>query len=692
MEEKIKEGRKTKNKEVKKGHRSLKREENKNFSTYVIKTTLNSAFNKKLTENEQKLIKNNLTLRSIEMSKGLNRLSLAVNILLFDCLEKKKEIPTFLSKNNDNKNEEEHIECENEEEHIESDNENEEEPIKKKNKKNTGTTFLKQILDPKGTKKTDPRVIDFLDMYGKNLPNSQTRFKGDRNTIVNAVNMYITNFKTYLETTFEKNQKYYIKIWTEKNNLESYKSVIFSLINYNSCSYFKNYEPNEKVSEFVNYNRNLLGFKENETLGNTKIFVSKNYENIIKYNYEISKFLISNGYSGLLIAPICNIQRSYVHIDRDVFYYILKEMNLLSMKNDKSINKDEFIENSEDYFKIFNTDKFLTMKQRNTCKFTYTIKTDGHCICILYMRPKLNLSEKEKEISYEKNDEHIKSLKNKENIRMLGADTGRVNLMVLSEEVETGWKVYKLTRRQFYKESGITLFNEKIKKWTVKIQKLLDKLSKFSTRNDLQTFLKYTEVITTHYNEFWSFYTKSTFSKHRFDIYSKKKKVYDSFFNKVKGTSKKEVVIAYGDGKFNSTAKFELSAPTTRLFKETKRHFKIAIIDEYNTSQKDYKTGNQLSKVSRIVSKEYLEKIKKRTANTKEINVERIGKRETIRGLLMCHSTYSKFLCRDTNASKNILKCLKMYPDRPSHLMRNSERIVLEIQKLKDRRGSSEEH
>jgi hypothetical protein len=271
---------------------------------------------------------------------------------------------------------------------------------------------------------------------------------------------------------------------------------------------------------------------------------------------------------------------------------------------------------------------------------------------------------------------------------MLGADTGRVNLMVLTEEIEPGaWKIYKLTRRQFYENSGITRFNQKIKLWTRKIQTKLDELSKFSTRSNLKTFLNYVEVMKTHYDVFWSFYTGIKFSKNRFNIYSKKVKVYNSFFNRVKGTSGREVIIAYGDGKFNSSAKYELSAPTTRLFKETKKHCKIAIIDEYNTSQKDYKTGRQLSKISRIVSEEYLRKIKGRTKNTKEINVERIGKRETIRGLLMCCSTYSKFLCRDTNASKKILKCLKMYPERPSYLSRSSEKIELDIQKLKDRRG-----
>jgi len=274
-------------KEVKKGHRAKRRTKNKGFSNYVIKTTLNSSFVKNLTDNEKKLLKHNLTLRSIEMSKGLQRLSFAVNILLLDCLENNKNIPIFLSKN---------VEIE-----------------------NIGTTFLKQILDPRSLRKPDERVNNFLNDYEHILPRSQTRFEGDRNTIVDSINMYITNFKTYLETTYEKNQKYYIKIWTETNDLKDYKSVIFSLINYNSHAYFKKYVPNEKVSEFVKYNRELLGFKENETIGYSKIFISNNYENIIKYNYIISQYLISNGHSGLLIAPICNIKRSYIHIDKDVF-------------------------------------------------------------------------------------------------------------------------------------------------------------------------------------------------------------------------------------------------------------------------------------------------------------------------------------------------------------------------------------
>jgi hypothetical protein len=100
----------------------------------------------------------------------------------------------------------------------------------------------------------------------------------------------------------------------------------------------------------------------------------------------------------------------------------------------------------------------------------------------------------------------------------------------------------------------------------------------------------------------------------------------------------------------------------TELEKQCKKWYKIVKVDEFRTTKLHYGTGILLGKV-----------YEKQDESIK-----------MVRGLLWYTNKTtkeSKFINRDTNASKNILKCYRMYPERPSGMSRKD--IIQEIESRK---------
>jgi hypothetical protein len=340
------------------------------------------------------------------------------------------------------------------------------------------------------------------------------------------------------------------------------------------------------------------------------------------------------------------MKSSFLYIDTNVLFGVLKDCNLI--KYNLSDFKASIKEIHQDYFKA---EKLLTNNQINNKNFKFTgiINTDGHTINFHYRRPKL--SAKEEKI-IDRNDPKV---------RVIANDPGRKTLFYGVEELEDGKiKTYTFSRNKFYDESGITRAAKKCNKWNEKyLKEELDELSSTNSKSlYLQDFLKYVSVINNHYNTFWDEYIKKKYSRQRFNLYSNKKKSYDNFFESLDDKSGRKLVIAFGDAGFASTSKHELAAPTSTLEKECKKRYKVIKVDEFRTTQLHCDTGTILTKV-------------------KEHSLTKDGKAytKTVRGLLRYKtSKFCKFIDRDLNAAKNIMKCYRMFPLRPFGLNRGDLR------------------
>lgn len=615
--------------------RALRAKENKLLNEFVIKCSLNQGLN--LEGPLKEALVNNISKRVQQGSKMAQNVSIAVNVMIRECIERSKsyasvEIPLFLTE------------------------------------KDTGATLLRQIAtDGKKSMKVIPFVDDFLERNRDLLPyKSPQRFSADTNSIVSMVQGYITNYRTFIETTFKKNQEKYIGTWLKKYNYDiKYANFLrYKINNWDTRKLKNKIDMDYCLWIFIKRQQQILDIEEEKV---SPVWIKNNYEKVIVYYAFISKFFINNGMTAITVAPLCKMKASFLYIDTRVLFGVLKDCNLIKYNlPDFKANIQEIY---EDYFKA---EKLLTNNQLNNKNFKFTgiINTDGTTINFHYRRPKL-IANEEKVID-----------RNDPKVRVIANDPGRKTLFYGVEQLSDGkCKTYIFSRNKFYYESGSTRATKKCNKWNEKyLKKELDELSTTNSRSlYLQDFLSYVGVINKHYDTFWNEYTKKKYSRQRFNLYSNKKKSYDNFFKSLDDDSGRRLVIAFGDAGFASTAKHEIAAPTTTLEKECRKWYKVIKVDEFRTTQLHCDTGDILTKV-------------------KEHSLTKDGKAyaKTVRGLLRYKtSKFCKFIDRDLNAAKNIMKCYRMFPLRPPGFNREDDRqedpephFIISTPKKECRRGN----
>lgn len=360
-----------------------------------------------------------------------------------------------------------------------------------------------------------------------------------------------------------------------------------------------------------------------------------------------------NGGKEMSIGPIACIKAHYIHIDSRVLSGILKGIDYIPEHNSGAkLGADAPL---EVWKEVFHYDNYLSRKQREekSFSFTRTIQTDGVSVCIHYRRP--NLAEKLVEEDYGEEVKVKVDTPFKGDYRVIGIDPGRSSLITAAELLEDGkYVTYKLSRAQYYHESGIHDSNKKKDKWNLRVKSSLVDLSKTTTKGtSLEKFKEYLKVLKKNYDILWAENLKKKWGRQKFNTYMGKQKSIQSFLNSLKKSGEKrgdyrEIVLAYGDAGFASNGKGELSAPTTSLSRQCSKKYKTKMIDEFRTTQLNYETGARMSQV-----------IEKKSG-------------KAVRGLYWCRSTKDgKFIDRDVNAALNILKCYQTLPARPPGFLRN---------------------
>lgn len=340
------------------------------------------------------------------------------------------------------------------------------------------------------------------------------------------------------------------------------------------------------------------------------------------------------------ILPICKIKRHFITLDTIGMIGILKELKLIK-------NKETYL-NKELWESFLNVEKLKTKAKT----FTGTIDTDGTAVNVHFTCPKDVVEDEPKEVKID--------LKGK---RVIGVDPGRTNIFYMVEEIEKDkFEKYRLTRKQYYVESGLTAAKKKSELWNLNVKEDLEMLSLASPKSvSLENFNNYLETMISVKNSLWTEYTHQKWSIQRLKVYGGKKRVFSTFLNKLGDN----VVLAYGTAKFAPGGKGEMAVPVSRGFKECATRFEILPIDEFRTTKLYHKDFSVLNKV----------------ATRKEDKVT------DVRGLSW-YSTKendkpSKFVNRDLNAAINILRCATL-PKRPKELTRRAglEAIVQKVKKI----------
>nr|QBK85705.1 MAG: putative transposase DNA-binding domain protein [Marseillevirus LCMAC101] len=464
-------------------------------------------------------------------------------------------------------------------------------------------------------------LTDVWESYFSGFPEIQKN-RGDIQTYVYASKKYMTNFKNSLIYTFKNRQKGYIRKWCSVNDITE-KGACHSIqcaINGWECRS----EVPEKAKKFVKKQRKKLEDPD----GITFTWIGTRMELVVKYFYYILRFMRKyDDVRKFTLAPISSIKRHFLTIDTTVLYEMMKNTNLIC-----DIKIKTFLESRREYWEsIFNINGLCKKGE-----FSDMIETDGVSVCFHFKIPKVD---------------KMGNRKIKKAERVIAIDPGRSNLIFGVEKLSTDKiKTYKLTRRQYYTESGMKTATRKAAHWEKEIEPeelVYRKISPKTTKGKIWN--KFLQNYYKVYDKLWEVKTKKKWSRERFRVYCLKRKTLDKFFSKMDGKIKP--VIAYGAAKFNPTNKNELSAPTTFLAKRCSKFYPTVMVDEYNTTKVCVDCDCKLSKV-----------IKKKPEGIREV-----------RGLRWCSSTKCRtFKDRDLNASLNILRCFCMKTQRPQSLYRNS--------------------
>jgi len=587
-----------------KQHREKRRAENSKKNEFVIKSCLKKIVC--LVDNKELFI-NEIQDRVEYISKLAQRLSLSINIFIRNFLKDKDlttcNLPDVLN-----------------------------------------TTFAYQIInDFSKSKKPIIEVRNFLTEFEGQYPEiPDGDFQGDRNSKSNMCQMYITNYKTFLTTTFKQNQKRFVMSWGESNGIPKKETWMLRYkinnwgfpVGITQPEWYSN--PSKKLIDLIDHHQTILKINQDSFV--CESWIKNNYLSVIVYYYMLSIFFKEKQEKQILIAPVVKSGAKFLYIDTSVLYGILKQLEIVTCNEEtfKSLR-------NEQWESVFNVKRNLTTEQRKTNEFTGTIQTDGISVCIHYRRPKIKDNDK----LVEKKKEFNASCLDPNTTRVIGNDPGRTILFYGAEKIsDNSYKYYKLSKKRFRHESGINIANKYVNKWTKNIQLYLDELSLYTYKDiTLETFLGYSNSVMINYDELWSEYLKKRWRRQRLNLYSEKKKTYDKFFNSLYDSSGKKLYIAYGDAGFASTAKYELSSPTTRILKECKKKHKIVKIDEFRTSIVHARTDTKLIKVKRD--------------------------NKIIRGLLWCSSTKKcEFVGRDKNAAENMERLFWL--DKRPEIMRRS--------------------
>ncbi len=492
------------------------------------------------------------------------------------------------------------------------------------------TFFRQMMLGLKDSVKQFDNLPEFFEIYPEYILNVE-RHLGDRNIYSAGAISYITNLKNSLRFNLTKRIKTFLKHFQEKESLSDEQRV-YMLYKIHGWSYQPK-DSNMIESPIVFYeiskHRNILCLQENQYISDVWSNSPNCLISILRYFIHLNRFYETNQLPTFNIVPITKIRSHFITIDTSVFYGILREAGLTTASA-KTFSDNDISEGQ--WHSIFKISKL----QGATNTFTKTINTDGIAVCCHFERPKVNKETKTEPEKY----------------RVVAVDPGRVNIFYGVERLENGSvKEYVLTRRQYYHDTGISKANEKSKQWNLKIKDDLEKLSKVSTKGvSVTSHQQYMKTYQTIKDSLWLEYLKAKWARQRFQVYSGKKKLYSTFFNKIKYFNKEyKVKIAYGSAKFDSTGPGELAVPTTSIFKECSTRFETFLVDEYLTTKIDCETDTVLEKV----------KVK--------------GANNCLRGLLWC-SNNSKFISRDKNAALNILRCA-ILPTRPTSLLRGQPRV-----------------
>lgn len=570
--------------------------ERKNVSNTVVKTTLNSRLCPKWSVDGKMVFQNELNKWIKSTSEIVYRGGLIWNRLLLHCLTYHKELPPidqslftgiFLSK------------------------------LKVLNKKSSGS----QLID------------DFVESEFYDYPKI-TRQRGDCQAIAIAAKKYLTAFNNSLIYPFKNRQKNFVYKWCDKNNVveEHRYLVLFAINGWNSKKESQKIPSSPPVLNFIKSQRDILGNPTNLT----ETYLKKNSIRVLNYYYQINQYYtkIQEG-NKFTLAPVSKLKLHSLGIDNTVLYEMLqnvikKHPTLVPEQIKTDVSSGSV--NIHTWRSIFD---FTGLRENR--KFDNQVETDSVSASFYFKYNKKWVQQAKKR----KN----KKRRQKES-RVIAIDPGRTNI-IYGVDMSSN-KTYKLTRKQYYRETGMTKRFKHVQHCMLPIQPIHKKLTQIPIRSiSDKNWYEYQQTITRHYEKLWAVKSRKTLLRYDFRVYTLKQKALDRFLSSFQVEGELRPIIAYGGARMNPTGKGELSVPVKYVFDRCRNKYETQIEDESFSTAMHHECQKRTSSVMDGES------------------------RRTIRGLRWCE-TCRKLVHRDRNACFNIAASFAA-TTRPKYLTRASK-------------------
>ncbi len=455
------------------------------------------------------------------------------------------------------------------------------------------------------------------------------RQRGDCQAIVIASKRYETNFKNTIFLPFFTRQKAYIQTWLRVNEITGVKA----------------WEVQKRINRWGRWNDDDTSFppvliefiREEQGLFPVDVgeeWLKKNPDNVLSYYYRILRYFHSVGEGKKFrLAPLCQIKCHFLTIDNTILREILS--NVRSQCQEKKISFPAYISQAIDEKTM--TDEvwksvFDYSGLRRKRQFGRQVDTNGEKVCF-------HFNVRKKQLHRGKRRVQCKQKKKTPHQPIISVDPGRCNLITSWDE--DNHQFCRLTRRQYYKSSGMLERNQKVIQRNLEMKGIYEAMSKAPTRSaDDRDWFRYQSIVTRHYDKLWEFKTRRVWKKEDLRVHCLKEKCLDRFFNRFQGERKEKPLVVYGASCFHHTGKGEMSVPVKYVYKKC---------------YQKYKTEKENEKYSTLMH----HKCRQTTMDVK------LDSRK-IRGLRWC-PTCRELVSRDENASINIGISYKS-EERPKYL------------------------
>ena len=488
-------------------------------------------------------------------------------------------------------------------------------------------TFVRHLmLGTEETKKPDPWIRGYASRHPDLIPWIEGRQTGDSNVYSAGAKTYVTNLKNSLKTNFLRRLKKFLRQLQDHHGLDDGQRVgmLFEIQGWKQTpNVAKAYRKTPLTINTVIQHRRILGLAAPKSKIGKKSFDSaKNLCGVLRYACFANRWKRDHDLPMFDVVPICKIKAHFVTIDANVLHGVMKSVGVTDA------SRRAFRANVDSHWKRVLDYERLRGKHN---RFTGTIQSDGVSVCVHFKRPKNDPDEFR---------EDTRSFADKlcPGDRVVAVDPGRVNIVYAVEMFPDRPKVYRLTRGQYYAESGVNAANVQTKRWLAGVKKSADAFSGVSTKGvSTEDHEAYMAVHDEHAQTIWDENLKPRWARQRLRLYGGKKRVFARFLDRiVRVDPGRRVVVAYGAAGFAPGGKGERSVPTTRAQKEFAHRFRTEFVDEFRTSKMCHFDDSGLER----------------------IKVRGSGRKWCLRGLLWCGSTdNSKFVNRDFNAAMNIHRC-----------------------------------